>query len=302
MTDPKEKEIGTNPVDAIRVTPTRIEVEGDVPEAVITHVQGNLVRVTSVSSICVDGGHTAEQAMGELARAGADLGISLALMKMGMKAEEAFVTVYKYRVKNGKKYGWHGDNHVEKTDTINVLPTQVDITEEHGAHPHKDPISGCGHCNAAFHHATKYGLEPADVQELLDIIKSYQTNPDTEANMRYVYLERDHAEEGIFVVNSLDVTILPWDANTKKQFFVYDAGRDTILLQEIAGTVMPRLRELTPGAADEEVLSEIAKVVEDQTNATLGLLKSSQGKPIYSLDYNEGVVTIENIGNAPTAA
>ena len=301
MTKQEEKEIGTHPVDAIRVIPMKIEVEGDVPEAVKGHVQDNLVKATSLSSICVDGGHRAEQAMGELARAGADLGISLALMKMGMKAEEAFLTVYNYRVDNGQKYGWHGDNHVEKTATIGVPPVESEVVEDHDRHHKDESISGCGHCNAAFHYATKYGLEPADVQELLNIIKSYQTNPETMANMHYVYLERDHAEEGIFVVNSLDVTILPWDENANKQFFVYDAARDTILLQDIAGTVMERLRELTPGAADEEVLFKIAKVVEEQTNATLGLLKSSQGKPIYSLEYNYGAVVIKNIGNAPTS-
>lgn len=235
----------------------------NVPQAVIDHLQSNLVTATHESSICVDGGYQPTEALGELARAGADLGISEALMALGLSARDAFDVVYNYRVSKGQKYGWHSDTHADHDEKI---------------------FSGCGHYDATHRNADRYQVELDQVEELLEIVKAHQVeNPE---NMRYISLDREHAEAGIFVVLSPEVSVLPWDLGTKNQFFVYDQARDLALLSEIA-----QAAEVDP--------SQLQQVIDDQTNATLGLLGSSKGKPLYSVEYVDGNVTVKKIGNAP---
>ncbi len=253
-----------------------IEIVGDVTEEVKIHVQENLVIPTSQSSICVDGGYTQEQAEGELARPGADLGISVALLKLGFTPEEAFSAVYDYRVKNGQQYGWHSDVHVDPED---------------GTTSHEKAICGCGHCNAANSRSEQYGVDGEQVLELLNIIKTYQAS--SSENMRFINLDRDHKEKGILVVNSDEITIYPWDQEKDNQFFVYDSARDAKLLADI-------VESLKADGKDKNITFEQLKSVVDQhTGATLGLLGSSKGKPMYSISINDGKLVIELAGNAP---
>lgn len=282
----KGSEMTEAKVETIRLKNFNIEAGENVPVEVVQHVQNNLVQATSESSICVDGGYKPDEAMGELARAGGDLGISMALLKMGLTPEQAFLTVYTHRVNNGQKYGWHSDMHVD--------PDSADH-EHHGS----DAIVGCGHCNAAYKNADRYGVSPDSVKQLLEIIKFYQK--EYPENMRYVNLDRDHDENGILVVKSTDVSVLPWDLQSNRQFFVYDAARDEELLEEIAEKALEILSAENPIMTLEKVSDELKKIVSEQTTTTLGLLDSSKGKPMYAINYSDGTVTIELLGYAPKA-
>lgn len=272
--------------ETIRIKNFKIEAGENIPAEVVQHVQNNLVLATNESSICVDGGYQPDEAMGELARAGGDLGISMALLKMGLTPEQAFLTVYNYRFDNGQKYGWHSDKHVDPDNSDH---------DHHGS----DAIVGCGHCNAAYKNADRYGVSSDSVKQLLEIIKLYQK--EYPENMRYVNLDRNHDEKGILVVKSTDVSVLPWDLQTYKQFFVYDAARDEILLGEIAEKALAVLTAENPMMTLEKASDELKKIVSEQTNTTLGLLESSKGKPMYAINYSDGTVTIELTGYAPQA-
>jgi len=253
-----------NSADQIGVKPKSVEAETGVPQEVIAHLQENLVKTTNQSSICVDGGYRPDEAMGELARPGADLGISLALMALGFSAKDAFEAVYEYRAKNRQKYGWHTDN-----------------TEGHG---HGD-ICGCGHCNKASSRNQLYGLNEGQAKDLLAIVRNAQEkNP---SRMRFIRLNREHQEQGILQVESTKVTVLPWDQKTGRQFFVYDHLRDVFLLKEVASF------------AKVEV-AKLVEVVGKHTVSTLGLLGTSQGAPIYSVREKNGIVSVALDSFAPS--
>jgi len=252
-------------LEEIKQAVSTVKAGDNVPTTVAAYLKANLVMATQESSICVDGGYKPTEAMGELARAGADLGISEALMTLGLTPEKAFQAVYDYRVDHGQKYGWHSDTHAQHDENI---------------------FSGCGHYNATYQNLDRYQVSSEQVEELLVIVKQHQV--EYPENMRYINLDREHAEEGIFVVLSPKVSVLPWDLETNRQFFVYDKTRDLELLTAIANT------------NDQIDTTELIKTVENQTNTTLGLLDSSKGKPLYSVEYNDGVVTVNQIGNAPT--
>lgn len=243
-----------------------VEADTGVPESVTQHLKHNLVQTTDFSAICVDGGYKPDEALGELARAGADLGISAALLAMGHSPEDAFRAVHTYRVENNQQYGWHSDTH----DTGD---------RHHGS------LCGCGHCNMAFSQASRYGVESTQVEELLALIKQMQEkSPKT---MRFVRLNREHQEEGIILVDSTKFTVLPWDLSANRQFFVYDQTRDALLLDAIADHAGVNVDNLM-------------EVVQNQTNNTLGLLGSSKGKPIYKVTGSRGVVSVSLAGYAPS--
>lgn len=254
-----------------------IEAGQDIPGEVINHVQENLAIPTNQSSICVDGGYTEEQAEGELARPGADLGISISLIKLGFTPLEAFLAVYNHRVKNGQQYGWHTDIHADPVD---------------GSHVHSRIFSGCGHCNIAYMRSEEYGVDSEKVRELLNVIRTYQvSNPES---MRFVNLDREHKEKGILVVNTDEVTIYPWDKEKDSQFFVYDSVRDAKLLGDIVESINKEAN------GKNITFEQLKEVVDQHTSATLGLLGSSKGKPMYSITIEGGKLLVELAGNAPS--
>lgn len=263
-------------VEELKISVKEIKSDQEIPEEVLEHVKHNLVQATNLSSICVDGGYTPEEALGELARAGGDLGISTALLSLGFSVGEAFSIVYQYRKDHGQKYGWHTDTHVDPKD---------------GGHSHSEAICGCGHCNAAFLNASRYGIDSEQIVKLLEKIKEMQQNEPK--NMRFVNLDREHQEEGIFVIESDEVSILPWDKRRNHQFFVYDQARDVKQLEKIAEMIQK-------GQYSQKINAhELLDAVTKQTNTTLGLLGSSKGKPMYTLSHEHGVVTVKLVGHAP---
>lgn len=214
------------------------EIRPGVPPEVAKHVKENLTTPTDESSICVDGGYTKEQARGELARPGADLGLSVALLALGFSPQDAFSAVYNFRVSRGQKYGWHSDTHVDSDGSV---------------------------------------------------------DEDSNPNMRFINLHREHVEEGILVVESKEATVYPWDENTGKQFFVYDAARDAILIEDLFNYIS----EIDEYKKYDFNLEELNTTVQKHTNATLKLLKTSRGAPMYTINVENGKLILDKAGVAP---
>ena len=252
----------------------RFKIKGSVPLEVIGYVREFLRHPTDESSICVDGGYTENQAKGELARPGADLGISLALLRLGLTPKNAFLAVYNYRLFRGQKYGWHTDDH----------------------HRDQKSVIGCGHCNAAIVRSDCYGVNDSEVINLLNIVQQYQKkHPE---NMRFVVLRREHHERGVLLIDDRNITVVPWGRMQDEsiQFFVYDRARDQRLLQNVATYINDNVSEFGGVAVD---LQDLQKVVDDHTQATLSLLESSKGKPMYKVFIDGDQLVVEAIGRVP---
>jgi hypothetical protein len=193
-------------------------------------------------------------------------------MALGFRPKEAFQIVFNYRMARGQKYGWHTDTH--------------DDGNQHG-----NKLCGCGHCNVAFKEAAEYGVKADKVRELLEIIKEKQKQEPQ--NMRFINLNRNHQEDGVLIVTSTGITVLPWDQKTNKQFFVYDLARDEQLLAEI-------LVEITKADPTKQItIGKLKKIAQNHANLTLANLPSSQGKPIYEVGYNGRTVNIKLKSHVP---
>ena len=267
----------------------RVEVrEGDVPNDVLDHIEQMSVLATNESSICVDGGYRPKEAMGELARAGADAGLSLGLMALGFDPNEAVDAVVGFRKSKGQKYGWHTDNH------------EKHIKEKGG-------LSGCGHANAAYTFADNYGLEVGKVKAMWDAIRDLNSQ-----ETRFVNLNREHKEGGILVVSSSDVTVLPRyideATGNERQFFVYDAERDDKLMTDLVSWLAEQdqyKKHISEHGGKEEFLRKFKEVIKYHTDVTLALLDSSHGRPMYRVTYEKVdsgyKAVVEKIGKAPSS-
>jgi hypothetical protein len=235
-------------------------------DQIIAHAKKMRVPADSTKTKCVDGGYRGDEAVGAIAIPGGHLGISMALLKLGFSPEEAFDLVYKFSAKDGQPYCWHTDKH----------------------EGHHGIVVGCGHFNASISKAEHYGVDGAAVQKLLDIVRTAQNDKE---NMESIILDREHAEQAILVVTSTDFTVKPWDQEDDVQFFIYDKTRHLDLLKRLADYLV----ELGKNVSYEDLVA----VSDLQTNATLGLLGSSKGKPIYTVDVSGSEPIVELVGNAP---
>lgn len=232
-----------------------------------SHVQKMKVPADSTRTKCVDGGYRGDEAVGAIAIPGGHLGISMALLGLGFSAKDAFELVFAFVSKDGNPYCWHTDKH----------------------EGHHGVVVGCGHCNAAIGKGEFYGVAGENVQELLDLVRTAQNDRE---NMESVILDREHAEQAILVVTSTDYTVKPWDQENDVQFFIYDKVRHLELLKRITDYLHEQGKEVTYEA--------LVDASEKQTNATLGLLGSSKGKPIFTVDVSSDEPVVELVGNAPT--
>lgn len=237
-------------------------------EKVITHAKKMRVPVDNTRSKCVDGGYRGEEAVGATAFAGAHLGLSMALLRLGLSPKDAFEHVYSFVTQDGNPYCWHTDTH-----------------EGHGA------VVGCGHCNAAISNADHYGVTGESVSELLSIVREAQENRE---NMEMVILDREHAEQAILVITSTDYTVKPWDQEDDIQFFIYDKVRHLALLEAFA--------EYLGNKGVEVSYDDLVVASDAQTNSTLGLLGSSKGKPLYTVNVSGDEPEVEYVGDAPVIA
>jgi len=239
----------------------------DLQNLVILHSKKMRVQVDSTRTKCVDGGYRENEFVGAIAFAGAHLGVSLALLKLDFSPKDAFELVYKYVVKNGNPYCWHTDTH-----------------EGHGC------VVGCGHYNVAMGHGDLYGTGDEEMKKLLKIVREAQISKE---NMEMVTLDREHAEQAILVITSTDYTVKPWNQSEDVQFFIYDKVRHLELLKDFV--------EFLNGEVTKAKVSydDLVKVSDEQTNLTLGLLGSSKGKPMFTVDVSGSEPDVELVGEAP---
>ncbi|MCL4208352.1 hypothetical protein KJZ63_01815 [Patescibacteria group bacterium] len=259
------------------------EVENQRLEAQ-KHAQKMRVPVDNSKSKCVDGGYQEDQEVGAMAIPGGDLGVSMALLRVGYSPAEAFSLVKNFVVDRGGKYSWHSDTHAE--------PSGHDEHEDHDhEHHHDKPVVGCGHCNAAISQAEQYGVKSEDVSTLLSTIRNEQDN------MNLVVLDREHEEKAILVVTSSDFTVKPWDQEDNNQYFIYDANRHQQFLKEFVAELAKNGKNQVNG--QEVTFDSLWAASQEQTNATLGLLKSSKGKPMFTVDVSSEIPEVKLAGFAP---
>lgn len=214
---------------------------------------------------CVDGGYRAGEAEGAVAFAGAHIGVCMALVKLGISPADSFSIVYDYAKSAGQIFCWHTDTH-----------------EGHGC------VVGCGHFNASIGSSSHYGVESQSMTELLEIVRTAQED---RGDMEMVVLDREHAEQAILVVTSEDYTVKPWDQEDDVQYFIYDKVRHLSLLEKVAAFAADRGFNVTAEA--------LVTASEEHTNATLGLLGSSKGKQIFTVDVSSSEPVVEEVGVAP---
>lgn len=252
--------------------------ETEIPQEVYEHVQRMRVPVDNTGAKCVDGGYHENEAVGEMAIPGGHLGVSMALLHLGFTPPEAFALVDDFVEGNGGRYGWHTDRHDEWSD------------QQHEHHDGKH--MGCGHCKAAIEQAEKYGLKSESVQALLDIVS--QTQVGGQRNMELVVLDRNHDERGVLIVTGTEQTVKPWDEERNTQFFIYDQARHQQFLRDLVAHLQEKGREVS--------YDDLWSASNTETMATLGLLGSSKGKPMYTVNVDGEQAVIEFAGNAPTEA
>lgn len=279
-------------VDAESLTPEELELLQDIEQ----HVQANTVPADNSKRKCVDGGYQVGEAEGALARAGADLGASMALLKLGFTPQESFQLVFDFVTSRGQKYCWHTDTHVDPAET-----------DDHH-HASSQEKVGCGHCNAAIKVGEKYGVSGESVDQLLTIVRTMQERQPED--MECVVLDRDHAERAILVVQSTDLTVRPWGKDKGDQYFISDAARDAQYLSDLFYFIREQKGKRT-GKAEVMVqpgkyttFNKFQDAVGEQTHATLGLLNSSKGKMLVEVmttqdEKGRKMTKIKKLGYAP---
>lgn len=233
---------------------------------IVAHSKKMRVAADSTRTKCVDGGYRGEEAVGAIAMPGGHLGISIALLDLGFSPEDAFELVYKFSAKDSNPYCWHTDTH----------------------EGHDGVVVGCGHCNAAIGNGNHYGVDGSKTQALLDLVRKAQEERE---NMEMVILDREHAEEAILVVTSTDFTVKPWDQEDDVQFFIYDKVRHLDMLKRLVDFMAENGKEVS--------YEDLVAASDKQTNSTLGLLGSSKGKSLFTVDVSGVEPVVELVGQAP---
>ncbi len=253
-------------------------------EEVQVFAERNRIAANSSISKCVDGRYRTGEADGAIAFAGAHLGLSMSLLAYGFTPEESFSLVYDFLQSRGESYCWHTDDHAD--------PKEADVHE----HAHHDaPKIGCGHCNAAIENSTFYGAQSGDVDSLQHIVRTAQ---ESREGMETITLTGGHAEKAILLVTSTDYTVKSWDEEMNEQFFIYDRTRHLELVDALVEHINASIMDETKKVSADR-LKDIAW---KQTASTLGLLSSSKGKPIFSVDASEVKPVVTPFGKAPTSA
>lgn len=238
-----------------------------IPPEVLEHVKKMKVIVDNSAVKCVDGGYQENEESGAMAIAGGHLGVSLALLRLGYKVPDAYKLVYDFARSKKMKYGWHTDKH----------------------EGHNGVVCGCGHCNTAIAQGEQYGVKSDDARMLFEIIREATAN-DQEGS-KVVVLDREHNEQGILVITGTEYTVKPWDQAADRQYFIYDQTRHQNFLKEFVEYLQQLGRDTT-----YENLLEASNA---QTNSTLGLLGSSKGKPMYTVNVDSETPEIAFLMNAP---
>lgn len=262
-------------------------------EEVVSHIEENSIDIDPAQPThrdCVDGRAGEEElSKNKMAVPGGDLGLILSLMKLGYSAQDAFDKVNSYLKRIGSIFTWHSDKHVEHELKHHIEGNFV----------------GCGHCNAAIKWAEKYGVDANAVKNLLTIIRAEQEISDElvksgqPATMSYTEYPDDHEEIGVIIMDDSTHSVAHKgkniDGKKGKQFFVFDRARYYEYLKDFVVFA----NENNDGKSQIE-FAQVKEAIDEQTTATLGLLKSSIGKPMYLATYSaEGKLIVEKVGNTP---
>ncbi len=202
---------------------------------------------------------------------GADLGAAMLLLEQGMSAEQAASLMLEFLGEKGYVFNFHSDTHHEE--------------EGKG-------VIGCGHANASFENNDYYNFDKNEVEKLIRFFKdeSRKGNP----NVKEDILVGDHHERAILIIEDPSESVDHYDPETGEQYFVYDRVAHMKYISSLARFLQSKGFDIS-----EESLK---KAAERQAQATLSLLSSSKGKPMFIVgfdEYNGNQVTVGYLGDAP---
>ena len=250
-------------------------------QAVLNHIKNNTVAANNALAKCVDGRYTPEEESGALARPGADLGYSEALLKikkdrpeLKLTVPQAFHYVYEFVTsKQNREYCWHTDQHVDP----------IASHDDHTDHA-EGPIVGCGHCAKAVGAADRYGVEADDIKQLVTLLRETVT-AGASTPTRLVNLGGNHLEQGVLQVMGTVNTVNATDAtDSSKQYFIYDRTRDEKVIAELEKFLIEdKGLALNPG--------ELLAALDVQTGVTLDLL--AKGKNVYTVNADSAEPQVE---------
>jgi len=213
---------------------------------------------------CIDGRYKANQASGAISIPGADLGISFALLKLGVSPKESFELVYEFVRTFDGNYCWHSDSH-ESDD---------------------DCYIGCGHCDYAIKSAEEFGVSKEDGIELLNIVRKAQEERD---HMDLIYLDGDHNERAVLIVEDEKFTLKPQSDDETTQFFIYDSTAHEKFLHSFSTFITAQ-----KGYNFTTTQLLTASIMHGDT--TLSLLGSSDHKQVFTISNLSEEVEISFLG------
>ena len=219
---------------------------------------------------CIDGrpaikGEKCAEGKKPAAFPGADLGIAMILLDFGMSAKEALKNTIDFLQENEAIFNYHSDTH------------------------HKHEGIGCGHAEAAEKKNEYYAHRRSEQKNLIELVQKLKAQGDPRVSEDI--LDGDHKEKAILIVDDPKESVYHYDSQTGEQYFVYDRLAHMEYIEKFAEFLQKRGYDIDANA--------LKKAAEKQAMATLALLGSSQGKPIFKVAMDtEGVVVLYQ-GNAP---
>jgi hypothetical protein len=123
----------------------------------------------------------------------------------------------------------------------------------------------------------------------LDIVREEQELASHQIEL--IVVDREHDEHSILVVTGTKFTVKPWDEEKNVQFFIYDQTRH----QEFLNNLAEYLQQLD----HKTTYDDLWDASNSETIATLGLLGSSKGKPMYSVNVDGETPEIAYLQKAP---
>ena len=222
---------------------------------------------------CIDGrpaikGEECAEGKKPAAFPGADLGVAMLLLQEGMTAEEVLHNVLDFLQEHGAVFNYHSDTH-----------------HEHD----KKGIIGCGHANAAYEKNEYYAVKGDEQRKLVELVKELTEKKDPRVSEDI--LDGDHKEQAILIIDDPKESVRHYDPQTGEQYFVYDRLAHMEYIEKLAEFLKKRGYDI-----DSE---QLKKDAEEQAMATLALLGSSQGKPMFKVAIDIDDIAILYQGNAP---
>lgn len=243
------------------------------------HIERNIVEVTSGRK-CVDGRYLPNQAVGRLAKPGADLGYVMAFLalnrqkNLGLSASDCFDLIYNILTENGDSFYIHSDSHALEAD------------EHHSLNGGGNIHFGCGHFAKAMmeQYAAMYGVEP---DEMVEVFRHMRKRQKMGARIEEEILDGNHNERGVLVVEGTKRTIRSFDG--ENMYFIYDATRD----RELTEKAIKKINEKRRGLNID--INDFSEVSNGQLNATLSIL--AKDKPIFLVNADEEIPQVKFSGS-----